>query len=279
MTKQVEFEFFAGRLSFIEISDDPRENIDLYHYLTELENYAYGVFLQYSRILDDLKVPSLSEGGPSTSSPNGKLDIYFYTMTWDKLRKITELLVEFMNGLHKQGRPIPRPFTKDFRFWKKRMQHLLSEFDIDVRNEYEHPSLEPDIHRNILSWGTILVDGAGNVKAHVGKKHHAVIKHEHPGRLRQLLVDLVDLFLEHFSQKPLTKELMKVRDYIQKNLDSIIQEMRESVAQSNVDLTNQLRGRLVSHEMLLSREGVPLSREVHRRLYEFDIEPIAKGKH
>lgn len=83
----VKFDFLSSRLNFVEVSTDQLMNIDLWHYLSVFESHVYGVFLQYNRIKKDLKF-SEPENLRKVPGPQAGLDIYYYTLTWDKLKKI-----------------------------------------------------------------------------------------------------------------------------------------------------------------------------------------------
>lgn len=81
------FDFFSSRLTFIEVASDQLMNIDLWHYLSVFESHVYGVFMQYNRIKEDLEFPD-PESFRRVPGPQAGLDIYYYTLTWDKLKKI-----------------------------------------------------------------------------------------------------------------------------------------------------------------------------------------------
>lgn len=260
-----DFDFFSGRLLFIKITDDCLLNIKLSHHLSIFENYVYGVCLQYGRIESDLPNVGTLEG-TRVPAPQAGLDIYYYILTWDKLRKVYEKIKEVVNDVQ-QASSIPRTFTNAFRIWKQSVDHLLAEFDTNVRNEYEHPSLEPHLAGNIMMWGNITRDGFGNITAHAGQERFATIKKEHCERMQKLRVDLIDLFLKHFSQKPLTLELTKTRDYIEENIDSMLSQLREPRGENDdADFSNLLKELLV-HDVYLMKEGVPLSTSVKDKLY------------
>ena len=255
------FDFLSSRLNFIEVSTDQLMNIELWHYLSVFESHAYGVFLQYNRIKEDLKV-SDPESFRSVPGPQAGLDIYYYTLTWDKLKKIYEKIKALINRSQQISSSIPEPFTEDFRLWKRRIDHLFSEFDNEIRNEYEHPSLESYSVGNIIMWGNIIIDGKGNIKAHVGKDWFATIKKEHSERIQQLRTDLFDLFIKHFSEKPLTEELVKLKNYIEDNIDSLIKEITNFKEQKKWEEFNNLFYQLIMCDLNLSKEGLQLTQSV-----------------
>ena len=260
------FDFFSGRLHFINVTDDSLLNIKLWHYLSIFESHVYGVCLQYSRIKSDLPTYE-SLDGPPVPAPQAGLDIYYYILTWDKLKKVYDKIKEIVNDLQQTAFSIPKVFVTDFRVWKRRMDHLLAEFDADVRNEYEHPSLEPHLTGNIMMWGNIMIDGSGNITAHAGKDWFTTIKKEHSERIQKLRTDLIDLFLKHFSQKPLTEELVKARDYIEENIDLMLSQLSELRVGADVAEFNKLLHTILMHDVYLMKEGVPLSTSVKGKLY------------
>ena len=140
-TGKITFDFFSDRLHFIAVTDNALLNIKLWHYLSTFESHVYGVILQYNRIKSDLPAHGALEM-PRIPGPQAGLDIYYYILTWDKLKKIYKKIKEIINDLQQDTPSIPVGFTAEFRVWKKRADHLFSEFDSAVRNEYEHPSLE-----------------------------------------------------------------------------------------------------------------------------------------
>ncbi len=255
----IAFDFFSDRLHFINVTDDPMINIKLWHYLSTFESHVYGVLLQYNRIKAGLPVLGALEM-PRLPGPQAGLDIYFYILTWDKLKKIYEKIRVIINDLQQATPSIPVGFAAEFRAWKKRADHLFFEFDSEVRNEYGHPSLES------YSTGNIMIDSSGDITAHAGKDWFATIKNEHCVMMQTLRTDLVDLFVKHFSQKPLTRELIKARSQIEENIDSILKELEEIRAEKNAAKFNELLSTLLMHDKYLMKEGVPLSAIVKGKL-------------
>jgi hypothetical protein len=77
----------------------------------------------------------------------------------------------------------------------------------------------------------------------------------------------VSPFIKHFSQKPLTQELMKVRDYIENNIDSLSKELSELKEEKNWEGFNDLLYQLTMYDVYLSKEGMKLSNKVKDILY------------
>ena len=86
-------------------------------------------------------------------------------------------------------------------------------------------------------------------------------------RIQKLRTDLFDLFLKHFSEKPLTQELIKVRDYIEENIDSILKEIKEYKANNDTKGFNDLLSKFTMYDIHLSKEGVALSKTVKDKFY------------
>jgi len=260
------FDFLSSRLHFIEVATDHLLNIELQHYLSVFENHVFGVFLQYNRIKTDLEFPR-PENSHRVQIPQAGLDIYYYTLTWDKLKKIYIEIKKLINRLQKKVSRFPSQFAPEFRLWRCRIDHLFKEFDTEVRNQYEHPSLKFHSVGNVIMWGNIFSDNSGNIKAQVAEKFYSIVKKEHVERIKQLRTDLFDLFIKHFSEKPLTQELIKVRDYIEENIDSLLKELNNFNEKKNREDFNNLLSQIMMCQINLSQEGIQLSREVTRKIY------------
>lgn len=261
----ISFDFLSDGLHFIDVTDNALLNIKLWHYLSTFESHVYGVFLQYNRIKSDL----VFDPAPEMSGVPGRqagLDIYYYILTWDKPKKIYEKIKAIISEIQQGTHSLPEGFVTEFRAWKKRADHLFAEFDTEVRNEYEHPSLESHSTGNVIMWGNIMIDRSGDITAHAGRDWFATIKHEHCTRMQTLRTDLIDLFVKHFSQKPLRKELMKARSQIEENIDSILKELQELKAEKDWTKFNERLYTLTMHDIYLSKEGVPLSKAVKEKM-------------
>lgn len=261
-----QFDFVSGRLSFVEVSNDKLFNIELWHYLSVFETHIYGVFLQYNRIVADLVIPTPEEPR-RVPAANAGLDIYYYILTWDKLKKIYDKIKMLLNRLQQINSSIPKTFNEELKLWKKRIDHLFSEFDDDVRNEYEHPSLSPHSVGRIIMWGTIQLDRSGDIKAHAGGNHYAVIKKAHYETAANLRTALFDLFIKYFSEKPLTQELIEAKNYIEDNVDSIVEELAHLIESGNGETFGDLLARWTLYDMNLSREGINLSEGAKDKIY------------
>ena len=108
-----------------------------------------------------------------------KLDVYYYTLTWDKLRKVFGKFKLEMNSVSKPPTALPSGFATEFRLIKTRMDHLFNEHSKDTRNEYEHPSLEPSRAGNLVGLGNSTSDNKGNIAVHVGKEEYAYVRKDH----------------------------------------------------------------------------------------------------
>ena len=265
-TSNIRFDFFSDRLDFIRVSNDKRINKDLWLYMRIFESHIFGVVMQYNRINDDLKI-SEHMNFQNFSIHRAGLDIYYYTMTWDKLRKIFKKISTEIDKIQKPPSTIPDSFISDFKLLKKRIDHLFSEFDTGIRNEYEHPSLEAFSKGNFIMWGNIYSDNIGNIKAQVGKNLFAQIKEEHCKKIQNLRIELFDLFIKHFSRKPLTKELIKERDYYEENVDSLVDKLNKFREMHDTVGFNNLLSEFTMSNRLLLKESVQLSQSVKEKFY------------
>ncbi|MFH0813671.1 MAG: hypothetical protein V2A69_12665 [Pseudomonadota bacterium] len=118
------FIFLSSRLNFLEVTRDELLNIELCHYLSVFENHVYGVLLQYDRIKSALEFSDL-ENMRRVPGPQANLDIYYYTMTWDKLKKIYEKFKRLMKRVQKAVPSLSEDFISDYRIWKRRIDALF----------------------------------------------------------------------------------------------------------------------------------------------------------
>jgi hypothetical protein len=124
MTNNIAFDFFSDRLHFIDVTDDALLNIKLWHYLSTFESHIYGVLMQHARIKSDLATHEPHIRG--LPGPQAGMDIYYYILTWDKLKKIYEKIRTTINQIQQMPRPMPTGFALEFRDWKKRIDHLFA---------------------------------------------------------------------------------------------------------------------------------------------------------
>lgn len=103
MTPMIEFvPNLTSRLHFIKITSDWLKDIELQHCMSVFENHVYGVVSQYNRIQENIKIRT--EDGviqplcPCSSCQAG-MDIYYYTLTWDKLKEIFIIFSQLMNDV------------------------------------------------------------------------------------------------------------------------------------------------------------------------------------
>lgn len=270
------FEFLSSRLYFIEVTNDQLINIDLWHYLSVFESHVFGVHMQYNRIKEDLKIRKQKKFQNFFLQQAG-LDIYYFTLTWDKLKKIFEKIKSLTNKIQQSPHTPPRQFISEYRLLRQRIDHLFSEFDNEIRNEYEHPSLESYSVDNISMWGNIQSDSTGDIKAHAGKNSFTQIKKEHCERIMKLRVELFDLFIKHFSEKQLNQELIKLRDYIDANIDSITKELEELREKDDTENFNDLLYRFTMYKKHLSKEGIQLSQSSVDKFFSVIFPPHNKN--
>lgn len=263
------FPSLTSRLHFIDLCPDHRKNIEVWHCLSVFENYVYGVISQYTRIkenLEKMKDPSF-QPTRQFSSCQVRLDIYYYILTWDKLKKIYEELRKLINDILKSSNTVSGNFNNDFRQLRRRIDHFFNEFRTAVRNEYEHPSLQPKKVGNIIEWGSLFMDRRGNVKVHVGKEEYAIVRKEHLDRLNSLWITLIDTLLKHFSDKPSSTDLLALKKEIEDNIDTIIDTYTQYRRANKNEEANQLIHQITISDIHLTTEGIPLSQDVKDKFY------------
>jgi hypothetical protein len=264
MTKP--FVFFSDRLSRVEIYKDFIKDFEFQNNISSFEIYVFGIVNQYQRIQKVVKQNFRLKKVSSTLRNNNsqvKLDIYYFFLTWDKLNKIFEIMKSHINNLIKEGK-ITTDFTTDYRQIRKRIEHLFREYDSSVRNEYEHPSLKYDQQGNVRLFGNTFFDGK-DISVHVGSDVYGTIKKTHIEQLELLRIELIDLFIKHFTNKRTTKELIQLRkDYI-KNIDKNIKFYVKN--KDNQKLSNELLSNLIMTDLYFSSEGISLPKKVHDKIH------------
>ena len=256
----------TSRLGIIELSTDQLININFYICFSELESYVFGVLSQYTRIIENTPTPSTSKL-LSYSLKQIKLDVYYYILTWDKLRKVFEKFKLEMNSVSKSPSAMPSGFSTEFKQIKTRMDHLFNEHSIDTRNEYEHPSLEPSRIGNLIGLGNSTSDNNGNLTVHVGKEEFAYVRKEHVDRLYSLWIELIDLFIKYFTDKPSTAKLLSVKSDIEEHIDELIDMYNQLRQNKETENAQNLFNRLLSTELYLSSEGCSLHKDVKGKIY------------
>lgn len=268
--KVIKFDFISSRLFFVKIAENDSLNLKLWHYLSVFEDHVFGIKLQYDRICEDLTSPK-EDCVPEIPKGQAGLDIYYYTMTWDKLKKVYGRIVCLIGQIYGQSSAISDEFKDEFREWKRRIQHLFSEYKDDIRNEYEHPSLEFYTVGGANLWGNIFMDKSGDIKSHTGGKQFVEIKKEHVERIQRLRTVLFDLFIKHYSDQPMSKNLFEMRDYIQDNIDCLKEELEKKKMNGDINGFNELFGTLINWDSCLSRAGFCLPWDVKDKLYSFPL--------
>jgi hypothetical protein len=263
-----DFDFLSGRIIRIDIANDILRNFEFSRYLSEFEKHIYGVFLQLGRIHKDLDFKSpLQPRTNKYSITSASLDIYFYILTWDKIKKIFEIIKTNINEISLTSKAINPDFTSSYRLLRKRFEKLFSEFDTAIRNEFEHPSLNAHLSGSFIMYGNITMDRSGNIKAHAGDNHYAIIKQDHYLKLNELRIELFDLLIYNFSTKPLNKELLKLKQYLADNIDNLLIELKKYSQEKRKDDFEDLFKQLIWAEMSLSSEGIDLQDEIRRKIY------------
>lgn len=271
MTPMIEFvPNLTSRLHFIKITSDWQKDIELQHCMAVFENHVYGIVSQYNRIQENIKIRTedgdIQPPRPCSSCQAG-LDIYYYTLTWDKLKEIFKIFSRLMNDMRKASGSIPINFNNDYKLIQRRINHLFAEFDKDVRDEYEHPSLKPRRTGNIVEWGSLYIDPIGNIRALVGEKKFAFVKKDHIEKLINLWISLIDIFITNFSDKRPTIELIQMKKQVEDNIDSFVEEYRQHREGHRDKEANELFHRMIMLELFLSKEGLSLDDKVRNKIY------------
>lgn len=260
------FPRLTSRLGIVELSTDPLINIYFYICFSELESYIFGVLSQYARIMKNTPEPSSSKS-LSYSLNQIKLDVYYYTLTWDKLRKVFEKFKSELSSVSKSPSALPSGFTTEFKEIKTRMEHLFNEHGVDTRNEYEHPSLEPSQIGNLIGLGNSTSDNKGNITIHVGKEKFAYVRKDHVDRLYSLWIEFIDLFIRYFTDKPATAELLSIKNNIEEHIDDLINVFNQLCQSKEFEDAQNLSNRLLATELYLTSEGCPLHKDVREKIY------------
>jgi len=266
-----EFPHLTSRLGLIKFCSDQLRNFEVYICLHEFESYVYGVVSQYSRIIENMPVHTPNTESSYSSMQLG-LDIYFYTLVWDKLGKVFAKLKEQINTLSRFPNALPSGFMKDYKLLKTRMEHLFSEFHITARNEYEHPSFQPSRVGKIVLFRVLFPDGQGNIKAHIGKEEYAIVWKEHVDRLNSLWVELIDVFVKHFTEKTSSSDLFLLKKQIEDDINVIIGEYKRLREEGKDKEANRILHQILKSEMYLSREGIPLRQDVRDKFYSIFVQ-------
>lgn len=259
----------TSRLHFIQFCPDGLKNIEIWHQLSVFEDYVYGVISQFRRIKENLEEmkPPFAHPSSEYSSSQVRLDIYYYILTWDKLREIFRKITDSITNVQRIQNSIPIDFKNEFRQLRKRIEHLLAEFNKDVRNEYEHPSLEPRKMGGIVEWGSLFEDRDGNISVHVGKQLFAIVRKKHIYKLKSLWILLIDIFIKHFTDRPPSSALLQLRKQTEENVDLFICEYLQYRREKKNEEANRILYQFTMLEIHLSREGVPLNNDAKDRFY------------
>jgi hypothetical protein len=270
----------TSRLNFIEFCPDYSQNIEVWRYLTIIEDYIYGVRSQYNRIEENISKSqnfNIFINSPMVLTQI-RLDVYYYTLTWDKISKIFKKFIDLMNVIQKPN-PFSKPFTDEFKIVRRRFIHLLGQFNKDVRNEYEHPSLEPTRINKLIGWGNMFSENNGDLKVHVGKDQISFVQRTHVENLYSIWIDLLDVILKHFSKKPSSRDLIQLKKNIEQNIDEIITEYNIYLKENKMEDASKVLGQFMMVESYLSIEGIPLSQDIINRFHSilFSTPPLSNN--
>jgi len=265
----VRFDFLSGRLTFIKVfkTDNPMENFGFYQCVSFFETHVFGVISQYERIRDNIPVVSKEGISKGVNTHQQQLDIYYYILTWNKIKGIFEKIKQLMNRVKKERDDIKPDFKEEYKLWRNRMERFLREFDDSVRNTYEHPKFEPMVCGNIIMWGNTIIDGEGNIKSHVEGNVFSEVRKTHIEKLNSLRIDFIDLILKYFSDKYSSTDLLRLRKDIEENIDKYVSEYKKLRQEGNSHESIQVFHGLIRYDMFLKTEGIPLSEEVTKKIH------------
>lgn len=266
----VQFEYMSNRLSRVEIYHDFFKDIEFYQHISSFELHVFGIVSQFHRIQEVLKeIITFNEERQETNKNNSsqmRLDIYYLILTWDKLKKIFNKLKSQVNIMIQDGR-VTKDFIEDFKLTKKRIEHLFREYNDSIRNEYEHPSLKYQRIGNNIMYGGMMIKNESELSVHVGGDVNVTIKKTHVEQIESLRIDLIDLFIKHFTDKKTTKDLLKIRKEFGENIDEYVFLLKKYSKRKYHKKFNELFSSLVGTELFFSTEGLPLSEEVRNKVY------------
>jgi len=256
----------TGRLGIIELSTDSFINFHFYIYFSEMEKFIFGVLSQYARIMENVPKPS-SRRSISHSLTQLRLDVYYYTLNWDKIRKVFEKFNKEIDNILKPPNTIPSGFVAEYKKIKIRMNHLFKDHKIGTRNEYEHPSLEPSQVGTLIGFGNSTIDNKGNIKVHVGREEFAIVKKDYIDRLYSLWIEFIDLFINNFSDKPSTADLLSIKNNIEEQIDDQINLYYQLRNNEESEEAQNLLNVLIITDVRLFSEGCPLHENVRKKIH------------
>jgi hypothetical protein len=256
------FPRLTNRLHQIEFGSNIEKNIEIWRYLSVLENHIFGVKSQYERIKENILMITDRHlfHDSQMASTQISLDVYYYTLTWDKIKKVYNKFKGQMNAIQAQE-SFSKLFVMDFRIIKKRLDHLLIGINTAARDEYEHPSLEPNEIGDLIGWGNSFINSNGDIKMHVGKNQFSLVQKKEVDVIISIWIDLIDVILKYFSGKPSSHSLINMRNEIEQQIDDIIDEYNSYLQNNKKEDATQVIGQFMKIENYLASEGIPLSRD------------------
>jgi hypothetical protein len=264
----IPFVFFSDRLSRIEIYHDVLKDFEFHNHITSFELHVFGIVNQYQRIQKVLKrMMSINDKSISRNNDSSqfKLDIYYFILTWDKLKKIFTKIKSQTNKIIREGRTT-KDFVTDYKPIRKCIEKLFDEYDDSVRNEYEHPSLEYQRIGRSISYGNIIIDNSG-ITVHVGGNVNVTIKIKHVEQIESLRIDLIDLFIKHFTDKTSTRDLLKLRKNFIDDIRKNSKDYKKIIKGKNSKLSSEMFHNLMMTDTFFSTEGIPIPQSVRNKIH------------
>jgi hypothetical protein len=267
-----DFYRLTQRLHDVQFCAD-QTNVELHFNLMTFETYIYGVFSQYNRIFS--KIAEIEKMGKSfpelglTAYMQVELDIYYYTLSYDKLSKIFIKIKELINHISRNPNAKVKEFLKDYKILREKMERFFDHIGTNARNEYEHPSMRPFNIGNVQVYKLLQDEGEGNIRFHVGNNDFAIVQKNHVDRLILLRTELIDIFIKHFSNKPSTAELIQMKKTIEEEHEIGIDEYIQFQRDGKKDDADHLEKILLFWDAYLRQEGLPLRNDIKEKIFSY----------
>ena len=76
-----------------------------------------------------------------------------------------------------------------------------------------------------------------------------------------------DLFIKHFTEKPLNEELLKIKKSTEDNIESLSKELKELKDKGDNEGFNGLVHKFAMLDLYLSKEGLHLTDDIRNKIY------------
>jgi len=146
----------------------------------------------------------------------------------------------------------------------QRLTHVLHV--VQSHQSSSSRSTNPYRDWQIILWGNVTIDESGTVSKHVGRNKFSEVNKNHVERLNELRIDLVDLFLKHFSNKKSSRELFALRKKFEETIDERINTLNEWRQENKGGDCKRLLHEFLDTRLYLTRERISLSPSVEQKL-------------